>query len=133
MLPKPIHPLTNDVGNNNENASNDDVLSRTDSAEGSNRLVTASRRTNRTCKGVQGMSELERVQENLQELKERKTQNRLEILKDRENRKRKKKKLQQQMMAQQSEMRQQMIAIFTHFTNSKDKGTCVNDGNSVSK
>ncbi len=70
--------IIDDVGNDDINTSNDNELSRTDSPEGLNQLVTTSRRTSRTCKGVHEMKKIERVQKNLQNLKERKIQNHLE-------------------------------------------------------
>ncbi len=64
--------IIDDVGNNDENTSNDNVLSCTDSPEGLNQLVTISCHTSRTRKGVHGILELERVQKNVQDVKEMK-------------------------------------------------------------
>jgi len=121
-----------------------DALSLTPCTDLFSPKATAPRRTTKINKTGQGLLELEKVQKNLQELKEKKAQNRLEILKERENRKRKEAEtaqleqentrlrlelqssqiqanltLQQQMMEQQLQMQQQMMAIISRLTETK--------------
>lgn len=138
------------TGKDDDVTSNDDgALSRNNSPDSNVLKTTPSRgRTNRANKGIQGVSELERMQQNFQALKETKSQSRLELMKEREKRKRQEAEtalleqentrlrlelqntqiqasisFQQQMMEQQMQMQQQMMAIFNRLTNNNSNDT----------
>lgn len=142
-------------GNEDDATSFDDSTSQTNSPDGLNPIATPSRRTSKTRKGTHAILELEKIQKNFQELKERKAQNRIELLKEREKRKRKEADtaqleqentrlrlelqntqiqanitLQQQMMEQQLQMQQQMMTIFSRLT-STNKQQDTTDGSDL--
>lgn len=132
------------MGKDDDLTSNDDGLSRNESPDASNPKMTSTpaRHSNRSRKGIHGISELERIHQNFQVFKETKAQSRLELRKEREKRKRTEAEtaqleqentrlrlelqnsqiqanitLQQQMMEQQMQMQQQMMAMLSRLTN----------------
>lgn len=131
------------VGKDDDVTSNGDGMSRTNSPDGSNPKSTPPGRTKKQAnRGIHGLSELERMQQNFQAFKETKAANRIELQKEREKRKRQEAEtaqleqentrlrlelenaqiqanisLQQQMMEQQMQMQQQMMALISRLTN----------------
>jgi hypothetical protein len=124
----------------------DDNWSRTGTPDNQNQTVTPSRRpTTSNRKGSQtSILELEKVQRNFQEMKEKKLESRIEIQKEREKRKLQEAEtarmeqentrmrlemqnsqfqasilMQQQLMQQQQQMQQQMIEFMTQLTRGK--------------
>lgn len=130
-------------------ASTDDGTSHTGTpTDTQNPTVTPSRRQGSSSarKGSPSLFELEKIQKNYQQMKEKREQNRLEIQREREKRKLQEAEtakmeqentrlrlemqnsqfqanitMQQQMMQQQQNLQQQMIDFITRLTNSKDR------------
>lgn len=127
-------------------SSTDENTSRTGTPDTQNPTVTPSRRPNNAQKSNHGIFELEKVQKNFQEMKEKKLQNRIEVQRDREKRKLQEAEtakleqentrlrlemqnsqfvqanmmMQQQLMQQQHQMQQQMLEFMSRLTSGKD-------------